>query len=562
MRRLISITAAIALAGTTAFAAPAITNKDAANNIINISGDAVSGDTVSILIVNPGYKVAEVYTNPSEAQQYVRSAVVSDEAYSFDIAMNVPAGGGGVYTAVLNNGGKTENFEFSFYPVESKLDVIASINKADSPSELTSVPDGSDESVLDKAIKVYGLDSFALTNDVKKNDLAAIIIAESGNGFANNADKVYDSLKASVYVAALNNSSVNAFKNGYLANPEIIEIDETDIYIDYTASVNNEGVEKIRSSLCGQNFKTVEAMVDAFESNTVLQLIVNNIKYGNGHVSGILDKYERILENAGFRLSRLSGINKKSDLYDALISSNAQTLEELAGVFNIYQDSEAGSGSGNKGGSMVGGSKAKVSSTPSSVPDYIPSEADTPFLVVFDDIDSVEWARESIEALASNGIVNGKGNNKFDPEGVVTRSEFTKMIIGAAALTDLNAKCAFKDVADEWAKPYVASAANLGIVTGITADEFGPGNPINRQQAAVIVYRTLNAIGVQLGGNAIAFEDTPQIEDYAREAVDKLSAAKIINGKGNNLFAPLDALTRAEAAKIIYTALADKIKTE
>ena len=48
------------------------------------------------------------------------------------------------------------------------------------------------------------------------------------------------------------------------------------------------------------------------------------------------------------------------------------------------------------------------------------------------------------------------------------------------------------------------------------------------------------------------FADDAQISDYAKEAVYALRKRAIINGKENNLFAPFDNATRAEAAKVIY----------
>ncbi|MCD8049531.1 MAG: S-layer homology domain-containing protein [Clostridia bacterium] len=40
--------------------------------------------------------------------------------------------------------------------------------------------------------------------------------------------------------------------------------------------------------------------------------------------------------------------------------------------------------------------------------------------------------------------------------------------------------------------------------------------------------------------------------DYAKEAVGVLSSAGIVNGMGDNLFAPLQYATRAQSAKIVY----------
>ena len=56
---------------------------------------------------------------------------------------------------------------------------------------------------------------------------------------------------------------------------------------------------------------------------------------------------------------------------------------------------------------------------------------------------------------------------------------------------------------------------------------------------------------LELSGTA-AFSDENEISDYAKNAVSHLAGTGIVNGVGNGLFAPKDAVTRAQAAKIIY----------
>ena len=50
------------------------------------------------------------------------------------------------------------------------------------------------------------------------------------------------------------------------------------------------------------------------------------------------------------------------------------------------------------------------------------------------------------------------------------------------------------------------------------------------------------------------FNDDEEISDYAKSAISFLSAMGIINGVGDNNFAPKDNATRAQAAVIIYAA--------
>lgn len=64
-----------------------------------------------------------------------------------------------------------------------------------------------------------------------------------------------------------------------------------------------------------------------------------------------------------------------------------------------------------------------------------------------------------------------------------------------------------------------------------------------------------NAIGDKLSKNnsGEAFADDASIADYAKTAVYLLKENGVINGRGENTFAPNGTATRAEAAKIIYT---------
>ena len=88
MRRIISITAALMLAGSSVFATPAVTNKDASQNIINISGDAKSGDLVSVLIVNTGYTADDVADGIRIKSDSLEAELI-DFSFSYDYARSL-----------------------------------------------------------------------------------------------------------------------------------------------------------------------------------------------------------------------------------------------------------------------------------------------------------------------------------------------------------------------------------------------------------------------------------------------------------------------------------------
>ena len=47
----------------------------------------------------------------------------------------------------------------------------------------------------------------------------------------------------------------------------------------------------------------------------------------------------------------------------------------------------------------------------------------------FDDNENIsDYAKEAVAALSKMGVINGKGNNIFDPRNVATRAEAAKVI--------------------------------------------------------------------------------------------------------------------------------------
>ncbi len=176
----------------------------------------------------------------------------------------------------------------------------------------------------------------------------------------------------------------------------------------------------------------------------------------------------------------------------------------------------------------------------------------------FIDIDNITWAKDKINALAEKGIVEGVADKIFAPNNTVTRAEFAKMIVGAFGIYDTNATMNFADTVgaeNEWYYKYVASAAKRGIILGYEEDNtFRPTRTISREEMCAIVVRACKATGRTLvrKHQPITFNDDASIMGYAKESVDLMTSAGIIDGMGENMFVPKGSATRAQAAKIIY----------
>ncbi len=176
----------------------------------------------------------------------------------------------------------------------------------------------------------------------------------------------------------------------------------------------------------------------------------------------------------------------------------------------------------------------------------------------FTDISETPWAAEAVEYLAKYKIVSGS-DGLFYPNRSITRAEFVKILVLAFGLYDRKAVCLFYDVPREsWQYPYIASAKNLGITSGITDTEFGPDLPITREQMVTLAHKATfldkdSQTHFTDGSDLISFADESEISAYASEAANTFLRLGIIKGDENGMFNPKNNATRAEACKMIYS---------
>ena len=88
---------------------------------------------------------------------------------------------------------------------------------------------------------------------------------------------------------------------------------------------------------------------------------------------------------------------------------------------------------------------------------------------------------------------------------------------------------------------------------------FGPGDPITRQQMAVMLYRFARALGmdtVQSGADARGFDDFEQVSAYAEEAIAWAANAAILRGADNRLM-PQAPCTRAQMVTMLNRLLGE-----
>ncbi|WP_183570515.1 S-layer homology domain-containing protein, partial [Paenibacillus endophyticus] len=178
----------------------------------------------------------------------------------------------------------------------------------------------------------------------------------------------------------------------------------------------------------------------------------------------------------------------------------------------------------------------------------------------FSDI-SAHWAKASIKQAVSSGIVTGYQDGTFKPDKAVTRAEFAVMLMNALKTQGAEAALTFTDAAKigSWAQKAVAQAVQAGIINGYEDGTFRPAGEITRAEMAAMIAGALGKYS-EANATATSFADDKDIPAWAKDAVAYVKQANIVQGKGDNQFAPEDHATRAEAVTVLLNMLAQKSK--
>lgn len=164
------------------------------------------------------------------------------------------------------------------------------------------------------------------------------------------------------------------------------------------------------------------------------------------------------------------------------------------------------------------------------------------------------WAESYINQLYQDQVVSGKSDGVFDPDGLITRAELTKIAIlafGHSISTKVSAH-PFQDVPlNSWFAPYVDEAKRLGFVSGYDTGGFGPNDFVTRAAALKIL---LGAAGLDASGMSSDFPDVPHDAWFANH-VGFAHTNGIVNGYADGRFGPGDSMTRAQVAKVVIKLL-------
>lgn len=360
-------------------------------------------------------------------------------------------------------------------------------------------------------------------------------------------------------------SSAEALVSYFGANPSVAAALGIDVSDEDYAALSSEGKAKVMTPVYEKITNSdYSGIKNVFESKTTEIKAEEDKKNALSEIKaattstlyGVLEKYKSIYgisDTLWTNYKTIAENDKKLTKVNTYFVKKQKTITELSKVSDFLKKAieslnapESSSDGDSVTSSNYGGKYESKNEQASILPIVTPSDD------MFLDVSSGHWAKSCIEELAKEGVLSGIGGGMFAPDDYITREQMAKILTEAFGFYKADATASFADIdINAWYYPYVASAAEAGIVFG-DGESFGVGSYITRQDAAVMLLRAAEMLNVNISGDKVLFADDGEISDYAKEAVYKMQGAGVINGSDANKFAPKEPLTRAMAAKMVY----------
>lgn len=420
---------------------PAIAISKANPNAISVSGAAPDDAGVTLTVLNPGKTLADLDYSAGTldaAIAYTDAAIATGGRYEFEAVLlrdrTDDQAIGGEFTIVVNIAGVTPaiTLQFEFYYSAAKLNVIKKFNETP------------ESDILEKCIQVYSLKddprwkngkpqlALAALNNIKAS-LAGQKFTEAGE----NAPLLFTGyLQQALLTAALNSGRAELVSSDAGIDPQILNYFDEGAVKDYNTAITNTGRKNVLTSLLTGQYRLMENAAESFTRSVAFNVIASNVKQGYGHVDGYLETYRNIYQDAGFELGEYDGLskNEKNKFLSVFTKESFSDLGEMKNKFNAtlktYDKPSGGSGSKGSGGGT--GSGKAISNTKGEEGLIIPETIPT---CPFGDMDAAPWAKEAVSVLYGKNIISGYNEKEYNPNGNVTRAEFTKLImeLGRAA---------------------------------------------------------------------------------------------------------------------------------
>ena len=175
--------------------------------------------------------------------------------------------------------------------------------------------------------------------------------------------------------------------------------------------------------------------------------------------------------------------------------------------------------------------------------------------IEFVDVKESDWFYDEVQFAVTNGLFNGVGNDKFDPNGSMTRAMLVTVLYRLEGEPTVRGTSPFTDVSNNiWYTDAVIWAEDNAIVNGVGDNKFDPNSSITREQMATVLFRyaQYKKYDTSASNGLSKYSDFSDISAYALNSLKWANAEGLITGRTTTILAPKGTATRAEVAAILY----------
>lgn len=297
----------------------------------------------------------------------------------------------------------------------------------------------------------------------------------------------------------------------------------------YTWTINGKDVGNIPKNISNYNLKietTSRAnLSNIAEKKDIIQIVLAHdgklpftatleikvgTQYSNKQV--FLYYYNETTKRLEYQLANTVNDNGKVVLKFSHASEYLLTTEILKGiVFRDSVDSELGSEVNSLVPFYIEEGERNIVKQSCVNGNHIifspPKTATYDYIVNKKDFKDIEghWSEKNIEFVTAREIFNGIDINSFAPDATMTRGMFVTVLgrLYGVEESAYTPVTTFSDVdSNAWYAPYISWAIEKGIVNGIGNNLFAPDVAITREQMAVIIENYVRGMNVMLPTNS------------------------------------------------------------
>jgi len=179
----------------------------------------------------------------------------------------------------------------------------------------------------------------------------------------------------------------------------------------------------------------------------------------------------------------------------------------------------------------------------------------------FIDVSISDWFFPAVAFAHEHNVMAGYSATSFAPNERFSRAQVAATLFriyhGRLANASDSRTTNFTDVpSGEWFTPYIAWAAQNGIVQGFPGNHFAPGDSVSRQEFATMLFRYADRMTdmdmtVSQGAQWANFTDRDEIQAWALPALTWANQHGFVQGRTASTIAPNGTATRAEAATML-----------